>query len=52
MSHRNNKEQLEKVRVQHAIIIDPFFKSPLTSTTLGSHRWHEGWQKRVEDLTL
>ena len=25
MSHRNNKEQLENVRVQHTIIIGPFF---------------------------
>ena len=30
MSHRNNKEQLEKVRVPHTIIVVPFlFKVPL-----------------------
>ena len=28
MSHRNNKEQLEKVRVPHTIIVRPSFKVP------------------------
>ena len=28
MSHRNNKEQLEKVTVPHTIIVGPSFKVP------------------------